>query len=91
MSRSDEPRVQRAPLHEPVDTAERADAAARPSRGLLLGLLVFVLLFGAAGYGWLGNPAGLAVAPGRAVPAQAETAAALPSQADFSTMAERLA
>ena len=55
-----------------------AAAAARPSHGLLLGLLVFVLCFGAAGYAWLGNPAGLAVAPGKAVPAAPEAASLRP-------------
>ena len=68
-----------------------AAAAARPSHGLLLGLLVFVLCFGAAGYAWLGNPAGLAVAPGKAVPAPPEAASQRPSQADFTAMAELLA
>ena len=68
-----------------------AAAAARPSHGLLLGLLVFVLCFGAAGYAWLGNPAGLAVAPGKAVPAAPEAASQRPSQADFTAMAELLA
>ena len=68
-----------------------AAAAVRPSRGLLLGLLVFVLCFGVAGYAWLGNPSGLAVASVRAAPAQAEAAAQLPSPADFATLAERLA
>lgn len=68
-----------------------AAAAARPSHGLLLGLLVFVLCFGAAGYAWLGNPAGLAVAPGKAVPAEPEAASQRPNQADFTAMAERLA
>ena len=73
-------------------TAEVAAAAAvRPSRGLLLGLLVFVLCFGVAGYAWLGNPSGLAVASVRALPVQPEAAAQLPSQADFATLADRLA
>ena len=65
-------------------------AAARPSHGLRLGLLVFVLCFGAAGYAWLGNPAGLAVAPGKAVPAAPEAASLRPSQADITAMVERL-
>ena len=66
-------------------------AAEHPSRGLLLGLLVFVLVFGVAGYAWLGHPAGWAVAPGvpAAVPAGGE--AQMPSQAEFATLAERLA
>ena len=73
-------------------TAEVAAAAAvRPSRGLLLGLLVFVLCFGVAGYAWLGNPSGLAVVSVRALPVQPEAAAQLPSQADFATLADRLA
>ncbi len=45
-------------------------AAAGPSRRLWLGLGAFVVVFGLAGYAWLGNPAGLAVAPGSAPPAQ---------------------
>ena len=68
-----------------------AAAAVLPSRGLLLGLLVFVLCFGVAGYAWLGNPSGLAVASVQTAPAQAEAAAQLPSRADFATLAERLA
>ena len=72
-------------------TAEVAAAAAvRPTRGLLLGLMVFVLCFGVAGYAWLGNPSGLAVASVRASPVQPEVAAQLPSQADFATLVDRL-
>jgi cytochrome c-type biogenesis protein CcmH len=47
---------------------------ARPSRRLLLGLAAFVLVFGLAGYAWLGNPAGLGVSPGTA-PAPAQDSA----------------
>ena len=75
-------------------TADSMPAAApRPSRGLLAGLLLFLVLFGAGGYAWLGNPAGLAVAPGKPAPmsTQAEGGPAMPSQADFATMADRLA
>ena len=75
-------------------TADSMPAAAlRPSRGLLTGLLLFMVLFGAGGYAWLGNPAGLAVAPGKPAPmsTQAEGGPAMPSQADFATMADRLA
>lgn len=68
-------------------------AAPPPSRGLLAGLLLFVVLFGAAGYAWLGNPAGLALAPGKPAPAsmQADAGQAMPSQADFAKMTEQLA
>ncbi len=91
MTRPEE-RQARQPLSSAgLNTVAPNAAAARPSRGLLLGLLVFVLVFSAAGYAWLGNPAGLAVAPGRAAPAPAEAAAPLPSPADFATMADRLA
>ena len=68
-----------------------AAAAERASPRLLLGLLVFVLLFGMAGYAWLGNPAGLAVAPGEPAAVQAESGPQMPSQADFEAMTERLA
>lgn len=38
--------------------------APRPSRALLAGLTVFVLLFGVVGYAWRGNRDGLGVGPG---------------------------
>ena len=38
-------------------------AAPRPSRSLVLGLAVFVLVFGAAGYLWRGSPAGWDASP----------------------------
>lgn len=78
----------------PAAAPEPAGAAAaeRPSLRLLLSLLAFVLLFGAAGYAWLGNPAGLALVPGmQPAPAQAEGPSQMPTQADFAAMADRLA
>ncbi|MEJ5999445.1 tetratricopeptide repeat protein [Paucibacter soli] len=62
--------------------------AARPSARLLLALTLFALLFTAAGYAWLGNPAGLAHVPGRA-PEQAGGHGSEAKQ--FEAMAERLA
>jgi cytochrome c-type biogenesis protein CcmH len=67
-----------------------AEPAARPSPRLLLGLLAFLLVFAAAGYAWLGNPAGLAVAPGSPGPALADGQSE-PSHAEFEAMAARLA
>jgi len=91
MTRPEERQAPQALASELVSIAAPNAAAARPSRGLLLGLLVFVLCFGVAGYAWLGNPSGLAVASVRATPAQAESATQLPSEADFATLADRLA
>jgi len=65
--------------------------AARPSRSLLAGLGAFVLVFAAAGYAWLGNPAALAVAPGVQTTAKAVEAGSDISRAQFEAMAERLA
>ena len=64
---------------------------ARPSGGLLAGLGAFVLVFAAAGYTWLGNPAALAVAPGVQATAKAVEAGNDISRAQFEAMAERLA
>ena len=77
--------------------AERASAA--PSRRLLLGLVVFVLFFGAAGYAWLGNPAALAVGPGQVATAAAgdggsgagQASGQAPDRAQFEAMTARLA
>lgn len=62
-------------------------AAARPSRRLVLGLAAFVLVFGAVGYAWRGNPAGWQAGP-------ADSAANAPHRqgaAQFEAMAARLA
>ncbi len=83
----------------PADAALPALADASPSRRLLLGLVVFVLAFGAAGYAWLGNPAALAVAPGQAATVAAAGAATAasgaaeqaPDRAQFEAMTARLA
>ena len=91
MTRPEERQAQQALSGELVSSVAPNAAAVRPSRGLLLGLLVFVLCFSVAGYAWLGNPSGLAMASVRAAPAQAESATQWPSQADFATLADRLA
>ncbi len=64
---------------------------ARPSGRLLAGLGVFALVFAAAGYAWLGNPAALAVAPGVQATAKAVEAGGDISRAQFEAMADRLA
>ena len=74
------------------DTAVRTEvAAAKPSARLMLGLAVFVLLFGAAGYGWLGNREGLALAPGEAAPPQAGAGQHEIGAPQIEAMAQRLA
>ncbi len=67
----------------------QAAPAARPSRRLWLGLATFVLAFGVAGYAWLGNPAGLAMAPGVVAGAAAGDPTVGP--AEIEAMAKRLA
>ena len=78
-----------------VDAPLAQPATASPSRRLLLGLVVFVLAFGAAGYAWLGNPAALAMAPGQAAPMAAAGASGgaeqAPDRAQFEAMTARLA
>ena len=64
---------------------------ARPSGRLLAGLGAFALVFAAAGYAWLGNPAALAVAPGVQASAKAVEGGGDISRAQFEAMAERLA
>ncbi len=56
-----------APQPAGGDTPAAAPAAAtpRPSRQLVMGLAVFVLVFGGAGYAWRGNPEGWKVGPGQ--------------------------
>ncbi|MHB1200211.1 MAG: tetratricopeptide repeat protein [Polaromonas sp.] len=65
--------------------ADTATQQARPSARLVLGLMTFLLVFSAAGYAWLGNPAGLSVGPGSANPAETVDAA------QIEPMIERLA
>ena len=66
-------------------------AAARPSGRLLAGLAAFALVFAAAGYAWLGNPAALAIAPGApGAAAVAETGQDV-DKAQFEAMTQRLA
>ena len=64
---------------------------ASPSGRLLAGLGVFALVFAAAGYAWLGNPAALAVAPGVQASVKAVEGGGDISRAQFEAMAERLA
>ena len=72
-------------------TAAGNPPGARPSGRLLTGLGVFALVFVAAGYAWLGNPAALAVAPGVQASAIAVEGGGDISRAQFEAMAERLA
>lgn len=67
--------------------ADPSSQPARPSARLVLGLVTFLLVFSAAGYAWLGNPAGLSVSPGSATANPAETVDA----AQIEAMIERLA
>ena len=74
--------------------AANSAAGQRPSSRLVLGLGAFVLLFAAAGYAWLGNREGLAVAPGApGAPAatQAEAAPHDMGPAQMEALAQRLA
>lgn len=64
---------------------------ARPSGRLLAGLGVFALVFAAAGYAWLGNPAAFSVAPGVQASAKTVEGGGDISRAQFEAMAERLA
>lgn len=65
-----------------------ADAGtARPTRAMVAGLAVFVLLFGLAGYAWLGNREGLSIGPGAA----AASASAPPSAEQIDALLARLA
>ena len=70
---------------------EASAAAARPSGRLLVGLAAFALVFAAAGYAWLGNPAALAVAPGAAGAAAPAEASQGVDKAQFEAMTQRLA
>ena len=80
-----------------ADTAaalSAGSAAARPSGRLLTGLVVFAVVFAAAGYAWLGNPAALAIAPGApGAPGAAAVADAGQDvdKAQFEAMTQRLA
>lgn len=74
-----------------MSSSEPEMPAVRPSHRLLLGLVTFALLFAAAGYAWLGHPAGLAHAPGAAPVRSAGDAGHLPDAAQFESMVERLA
>jgi len=74
-----------------TEPAEAATVAARPSGRLLVGLAAFTLVFAAAGYAWLGNPAALAVAPGAPGAAAPAEAAQDVDKAQFEAMTQRLA
>lgn len=56
-------------------TVPPAPAAARPSRRLWIGLGAFVLVFGAAGYAWLGNTAAWSTSPAAVAAAAPEEGA----------------
>ena len=71
-----------------TEEAEATDAA--PSLGLWLGVLAFVLAFGAAGYAWRGNFQALAMSPGDAAISAAERAQT-PAPAQIAAMVQRLA
>jgi cytochrome c-type biogenesis protein CcmH len=78
-----------------VDDAAPASAV-HPPRKLVLASTLFVLLFGLAGYAWLGNFAGLEVAPGQAGapaeggPAGGHTADSAQIEAMTQKLADRL-
>lgn len=76
-------------------TGAAGEAKARPSRTLLFGVLAFVVVFGAAGYAWLGNRDGLAAQPGATGDVAAGNAAASAPHAlgaaQIEAMAQRLA
>lgn len=71
-----------------TDEAEATDAA--PSGRLWLGVIAFVLAFGAAGYAWRGNFQALAMSPGDA-PLSAANSAQNPGPAQIAAMVQRLA
>ena len=71
-----------------TEEAEATDAA--PSRGLWLGVLAFVMAFGAAGYAWRGNFQALAMSPGDAAVSAADRAQT-PAPAQIAAMVQRLA
>ena len=71
-----------------TDEAEATDAA--PSGRLWLGVIAFVLAFGAAGYAWRGNFQALAMSPGD-TPVSAANSAQTPGPAQIAAMVQRLA
>ncbi|MBI5255378.1 MAG: tetratricopeptide repeat protein [Burkholderiales bacterium] len=71
--------------------APAPEPQARPARSLVAGLVVFVVLFGLAGYAWIGNREGLAVEPGNtAAPAAADGSHQM-GPAQIESLAEKLA
>jgi cytochrome c-type biogenesis protein CcmH len=80
-----------AAVLQPDTLARHEVAAAKPSARLMLGLAAFVLLFGAAGYSWLGNREGLALAPGVVAPPQADAGQHEIDAPQIEAMAQRLA
>lgn len=95
-----EARQARSQLEAQLRSAGEATASsngpAHASSKLVLGLSAFALVFAAAGYAWLGNPAGWSHAPGASPAPVAGTGAtdgaahAMETQ-QFEAMAERLA
>jgi cytochrome c-type biogenesis protein CcmH len=70
--------------------APPAEAAPRPSRGLVLGLTAFVVLFGAVGYAWRGSSEGWKTAPGMSGETAADGTQQI-SQAQIEAMVNGLA
>ncbi len=72
--------------------AETAAPTPRAPRKLVAGVAVFVLVFAAGGYAWLGNRDGWAVSPGEpgAAPAQEHSTESAQIEAMITRLAERL-
>ncbi len=70
---------------------QEGDAPARPAPRLVLALSAFVLVFAVAGYAWLGNREGLAVAPGMAGALATTEASHDVTPAQMAELTERLA
>lgn len=64
------------PTPTPAPAPEPGLSSERPSTKAWLGIAAFVVAVGVAGYAWLGNREGLAVAPGAPAPAAAASGAA---------------
>ncbi len=64
------------PTPTPAPAPEPSFSGERPSAKTWLGIAGFVVAVGVAGYAWLGNREGLAVAPGATAPAAAASGAA---------------
>ena len=83
-----------AAVIEPSGTAARIDGPVRqprPSGKLLLGIAVFILVFAAGGYAWLGNPAGLSADSTVAGTDSADSSPHATDPAQIEAMIDRLA